>query len=156
MATGPWTHQTTETDAVGLYERATHLDRIPGTYPPDDTGSSGLAVMKAVKERGWIGSYHHAFSFRAVLAALQTTPVIAGVNWYTGFDHPQPDGLVRLTGTVRGGHEVCLVGCDLDTQTLRAVNSWGTGYGDHGYFTWTFADFRRLLGEKGDVTIPAA
>src|SRR5882762_1299376 len=30
-----------EDDAVSIYTRATHLDRIPGGYPATDTGSSG-------------------------------------------------------------------------------------------------------------------
>src|SRR5689334_9260234 len=30
--------------ALWLYERCTRLDRIPGHWPPDDTGSSGLAA----------------------------------------------------------------------------------------------------------------
>lgn len=154
MATGPWHHRCTERTAVLLYERATVLDSFPGSYPPDDTGSSGLAVMKAVQARHWITAYHHAFSFNDVLAALQTTPVIAGVNWYEGFDQPDPAGNVRIAGQVRGGHEVCVVGCDVDAQTIRAVNSWSAGWGDHGYFTWTYADFERLLSEQGDVTVP--
>src|SRR3974390_862685 len=44
----------TESDAVRLYSEATHLDNIRGNYPPDDTGSSGLAVAKAAKKEGWI------------------------------------------------------------------------------------------------------
>src|SRR5882672_8003142 len=31
-----------EADAVALYKTATRLDSVPGTYPPNDTGSSGL------------------------------------------------------------------------------------------------------------------
>lgn len=154
MASGPWTHKTTEKDAVTLYERATHLDGIAGVYPPNDTGSSGLAVMKAVRENQWIGAYHHCFSLHACLAALQTTPVIAGVNWYEGFDHPAPDGTVRIAGGVRGGHEVCLLGVDVEHNLIRAVNSWGSSWGDKGFFSWTWADFDRLLHEHGDVTVP--
>ena len=30
--------------AVALYSDATKVDAYPGTYPPDDTGSSGLAI----------------------------------------------------------------------------------------------------------------
>ena len=32
--------------AVKLYEDATVVDGYPGEYPPDDTGSSGLAICK--------------------------------------------------------------------------------------------------------------
>lgn len=154
MATGPWNHATSETDAVRLYERATHLDHAPGVYPPDDTGSSGLAVMKAVRELGWITAYHHCFSLAAVLTALQTTPVIAGINWYEGFDKPKANGRVEIAGSVRGGHEVCLVGVDVTASTVRAANSWGASWADHGYFVMSFDTLTRLLAEKGDATVP--
>jgi hypothetical protein len=41
-------HYLTETDAVAIYELATHLDGIAGnTYPPNDDDSSGLGAAKA-------------------------------------------------------------------------------------------------------------
>src|SRR3954452_5461840 len=43
--------------AVGLYEDATRVDGYPGVYPPDDTGSSGLAICKVLKKRGTIRGY---------------------------------------------------------------------------------------------------
>src|SRR5580765_8579725 len=49
----------TEQDAIDLYSVATVLDGYPGEYPPDDTGSSGLAVMKAAKKAGLISGYSH-------------------------------------------------------------------------------------------------
>lgn len=156
MATGPWHHRCTERTAIRLYSRATALDAFDGTYPPDDTGSSGLAVFKAVQEKRWIKSYQHAFSFDDVLIALQTTPVIAGVDWYEGFDHPDSAGLVHISGQVRGGHEVCLVGADVDKRQIRATNSWGPSFGDRGFFSWTFDGFATILAASGDVTIPIA
>src|SRR4051812_41536406 len=51
-----------EAFAVKLYEDATVLDGYPGTYPPDDTGSSGLAVCKVLKARGLITKYRWARS----------------------------------------------------------------------------------------------
>lgn len=156
MATGPWKIRTSERTAVQLYERATQIDAIAGAYPPDDTGSSGLAVMKAVSERGWVNAYHHAFGMHAALTALQQTPVIAGINWYEGFDRPDPHGRVAIAGAVRGGHEICLLGVDIVAKTVRAANSWGASWADHGYFTFSWADFDRLLHEQGDVTVPVA
>ncbi len=71
-----------EKDAVTLYEAATRLDPWPGSYPPDDTGSSGLAVAKACKNAGYITGYRHAFGLDQALAALQVGPVITGIPWY--------------------------------------------------------------------------
>lgn len=42
-----------ETGAVDIYSLATRLDGVTdGYYPPTDTGSSGLAVAKAMKQEG--------------------------------------------------------------------------------------------------------
>ena len=57
--------------AERLYRRATDLDPWPGSYPPDDTGSSGLAAAQASKEAGLIDSYSWIFNGTdGILAAL--------------------------------------------------------------------------------------
>jgi hypothetical protein len=141
-----------ESDAVTLYEKATHLDSITGSYPPDDTGSSGLAAMKAAKALGYITGYQHAFGLQHALEALVLAPVITGVSWYEGFDNPDSTGLVTISGSVRGGHEFEVVGIDADARTVRACNSWGSDWGDHGYFQFSWDTWDQLLHEQGDVT----
>jgi hypothetical protein len=143
-----------ENDAVGLYEEATHLDHFPGVFPPDDTGSSGLAVAKAARKRGWITGYRHAFSLHAALTALQSGPCIVGMAWLTGCDSPDETGLVHYEGDVRGGHEIELIGCDVDAQTVTFANSWGPGWGAAGYFSMSLGDFHTALKDGGDVTVP--
>jgi hypothetical protein len=75
-------------DVVGLYRRAIEVDSIEGAYPPDDAGSSGLAVMKAAKEFGLIKRYTHAFGLDHALKALAYAPVITCVNWYEASTDP--------------------------------------------------------------------
>jgi hypothetical protein len=147
-----------EPDAVEIYEKATLLDNVPGSYPPDDTGSSGLAVCKAAKQMGLLSSYRHAFSWTAALRALAQTPIIVGVSWYDSFDEPDARGFVSIgaDAQVRGGHEFELVGFDAEARTVHAVNSWGTHWGLHGRFTFSWDDLERLLSkaEQGDATVP--
>ncbi len=63
----------TEADAVTLYKAATRLDKIPGKYPPDDTGSSGLAVMKAAVKAKYIAGYSHRCAAPEFSASIGTT-----------------------------------------------------------------------------------
>lgn len=147
-----------ESDALDLYELATHIDTIHGVYPPDDTGSSGLAVAKAAKNKGYITSYRHAFSMDGALGALQVGPVITGVPWYEGFDNPDPDtGLVEIAGQIRGGHEFEILGFqlgnDVSSSLVVAENSWGADWGLSGRFKFTVSTWQRLLEQQGDVTI---
>jgi hypothetical protein len=153
----PKTPDLKEADAVALYSLATRLDSISGTYPPQDTGSSGLAVAKAAKQEGHITAYHHAFSIEEALSALQSKPVITGTEWFDGFDHPDANGLVVIAGEVRGGHEYVAVGFELagtlDESLVIFDNSWGTAWGKTGKFSYTVATWRQLLANQGDVTI---
>jgi hypothetical protein len=146
-----------EKDAVAIYSLATTLDGFDGDYPPDDTGSSGLAAAKAAKSLGYLSSYKHAFSIEEALAALQITPVITGVAWYEGFDNPNIHGLVSISGQVRGGHEFEVIGFQAgrneDESLVICENSWSKKWSLNGRFTFSVTTWRKLLDDDGDVTI---
>jgi hypothetical protein len=136
----------------GLYSAATHLDNIKGSWKPDDTGSVGLAGAKAAQKAGLISGYQHALSLDAALKGLGSLPCITGVNWYEGFDNPDSSGRVKISGSVRGGHEFCVYGIDAVNKLVWARNSWTAGWGLNGTFCFSFDDWGRLLDEQGDVT----
>lgn len=142
-----------ETQAVALYSAATRLDNVQGVYPPTDTGSTGVAVAKAAAKAGLISGYQHAFSLDSALKALAVSPLIIGVNWYEAFDTPDSTGRVKISGSVRGGHEFLLYGIDATSGRVLARNSWGTSWGVQGTFSFSFDDLGRLLDEDGDATL---
>ena len=151
----------TEADAVKIYSLATHLDNNPGSYPPDDTGSTGLALAKAGISLGYIDSYTHTFSFTALQAALETTPTINGTVWTKTMFKPV-NGLVKVgklaESNIAGGHEYLCCGIDFTEEVFEFRNSWGDqdawpGCKPGGYFAISFADYERLLAEQGDVTV---
>jgi hypothetical protein len=148
-----WDTDTNETQAVALYSAATRLDGVQGVYPPTDTGSTGVAVAKAAQKAGLISGYQHAFSLDSALKALAVSPLIVGVNWYEGFDTPNAEGLVEISGSVRGGHEFLLYGIDATRKRVLARNSWGASWGVKGAFAFSFDDLGRLLDEEGDATL---
>jgi len=146
--------QVDEDQAIALYSAATALDDYNGGYPPNDTGSDGLSAAMAAKAAGLISGYQHATSLDAALAALETQPVIAGINWYESFDYPLPSGFMTITdgAQVRGGHEVCLDELDVENRRVWLTNSWGGAWGLLGRACLDWDDFGRLLDEQGDVT----
>jgi hypothetical protein len=151
------THALDETFAVALYSLATDIDPYPGEYPPTDTGSDGLSVTKALKALGLVTSYTHAFSIDALNSALQNGPVIIGIPWLNSMFTPDSTGRLTVdpSSGVAGGHELEVVGVDLVAGMYELPNSWGTGWGENGYCFVAAADMAYLLGQQGDVTVPA-
>lgn len=140
--------------AVQLYSDATQIDEWEGSYPPVDTGSSGLAVAKVLKSRGWVSGYLHTFSFEDMQGALQFGPVMLGINWYTSFFYPDANGVVSIgNSSVAGGHEVVVDEIDMERELIGCTNSWGPDWGLGGRFYITFKDMARLLSEYGDVVV---
>lgn len=144
-----------EKDALDIYSLGTQLDEFPGQYPPDDNGSSGLAVAKAAQQMGLITEYRHAFSAQDGLSALMLKSIITGVNWYPEFDRPDPYGVVKLgtTSQPRGGHEFLINGYNAKNHMIRAINSWGPSYGVGGAFFFSLKDWEALLEQDGDCTV---
>lgn len=139
-----------------IYSRATETDPWPGNWPDDDTGSSGLDACKAAQQFGWISSYEWAFGLDECLAALVLSPVMVGMEWTSDMDSPDPTtGLVRVGGSVRGGHEFLLTGLDLRKKWVRCLNSWGHwGLNGKGIFFMTFEDLGEKLKNWGDAVVP--
>lgn len=161
LATDPFYSKTSrgslvldEAFAVEVYKDATRLDDFDGEYLPTDTGSSGLAVAKALKARGLISGYTHAFSLDDALKALQLGPVIIGINWYRNFFTPTKTGMISVgvNDYVVGGHEVLLDEVDVEKRIVGGTNSWGDSWGVNGRFYMTFDLLARLMLEDGDVT----
>lgn len=147
-----------ETYAVGLYSEASRLDGIPGYYPPTDGGSSGLGAAKALRRRGLITEYRHAFSIKGMLAALKRAPVIVGTVWLSGMSEPDRLGFAHLAGSVQGGHEYLCREYEpapkLSDGVLTFDNSWSASWGDGGRFRLYVREFAYLLSQQGDVTAP--
>lgn len=151
----------TEADALAIYGLATKLADPASFYPPNDTGSDGVHVAEAAEQLGYVDTYAHTFSFAALQAALEITPVIIGTTWTKTMFNPV-NGLVSVGAltddNIAGGHEYLGAGIDWAAQQIICRNSWGDqdawpGCKPGGYFAVGFADFERLLADQGDVTV---
>jgi hypothetical protein len=148
--------QAGEDFAVQLYSDATELDPYPGSYPPDDTGSSGLAICKVLKARGVIKGYRWARSPYGLLRLLQAGPVLQGMPWHEAFFTPDADGFIDADPTwpssnLAGGHEIEAIGVELDdsdafNSAIVYANSWGTGWGLEGRFKMRLRTYEQLTG----------
>lgn len=143
--------------AVRVYKLATQLDNITGSYPPDDTGSSGIGVAKALVKLGLAAKYTHAFSLDALKSALQTGPVMVGTVWLESMFDTDSEGYVKVDrkSPIAGGHEYVISAYNATTKSFRMDNSWGDGWGVRGSAWLLEADMQWLLSQQGDVTVPA-
>ena len=71
-------------------------------------------------------------------------PVVIGFSVYESFETQEvaSTGIVPspnlATERLLGGHAVLVVGYDTTTKRIIVRNSWGTGWGQAGYFTLPF------------------
>ncbi|SBW18567.1 hypothetical protein FDG2_0722 [Candidatus Protofrankia californiensis] len=154
LASAPSGHLLDETYAVDVYAYATDVDNVPGEYPPEDTGSTGLAVAKVLKHRGFIQRYRHAFGLRSTLSALQSGPVLLGTVWLEEMFQPTTDGELTPDGAQAGGHEIVLDEIDVERRRVWLTNSWSAEWGVDGraWLSWDHLGY--LLGQQGDVVVP--
>ena len=143
--------------AIKVYSRATQIDPWPGSYPPADTGSSGLAACKAQLEFGDITRYEWIFTGTAgIYAALRAgKPVGVGARWdHNMFDADPATGFIRAGGGVAGGHQWTVDGYRRRYDAFVGQCWWGHwGLGGTGRFLIKRAHLDELLADDGDAHV---
>lgn len=79
-----------------------------------------------------------------IIQALQEGPLTVGFDVYENFfDYEW--GIYSPSGMYLGGHGVVIVGYDAESRYWICKNSWGSGWGDNGYFKirWGKSHFGR-------------
>ncbi|MGF7229249.1 MAG: C1 family peptidase [Candidatus Saccharibacteria bacterium] len=71
-------------------------------------------------------------------------PFVSGISVYQSFESPTTNktGIIPMPGkgeTLLGGHAILVIGYDSTKQWFVCRNSWGTVWGDKGYFYLPFA-----------------
>lgn len=139
-------------DALRGYSIATGIDPFPYSWPPHDTGSSGLAAAKAAVQMGIAVEYVWYFTLEQILQGLQKHPISFGGYWYGdmfGATYTKP--IVRPTGSLEGGHQWVLSGYDAKEKLIAGECWWGKSFGRNGRFYIAVEDFRTLQEADGDA-----
>lgn len=156
---------------IDVYHAAQRIDPWPGgVYPgasPQYEGTSVLAGIKVLQQRGWFGSYRWAFSLQdLVLGVGHNGPAWMGSWWYGGMYNTDEAGFLHPTGGKVGGHSWLVRGVqivkrtrllpavwanvDLDASFALCRNSWGRSWGENGDFLLTLRDLETLLMDGGE------
>jgi C1A family cysteine protease len=116
------------------------------TQAPSATATADAAQYKIVK-------YHRVVNLNNLKVALsEGFPVVFGFKVYKSFESEEAAKTGRIPMPKKdeqflGGHAVLAVGY-LDkgkSGKLIVRNSWGDGWGDHGYCYMSYAVFKRLV-----------
>lgn len=138
-------------DADQFYSLATRLDPWEGSWPPDDTGSSGIAAAKAAQQLGKGGTYRHIFNGAdgVVQAIMDGWSVGVGTWWYTGMFERKNNWQIEPTGVKAGGHQYRMRGYDVSRDMLKG-RCWWNGFRD---FWIKREHLNDLLMDQGDAHV---
>lgn len=145
-------------DPYTIYKQAQLIDEWPG-QEPSYFGTSVRAGVKVLQKAGYISSYFWAFDgATAANHVLNVSPVILGVNWYSGMMRPNRHGYLELSGQIEGGHSVDWVGLNMTASNpdgtaghVTILNSWGLDWANKGRAKITLKDMDRLIREDGEA-----
>ena len=159
LTAGPISNRKMDFTEADLYAWAQQRDEWPGE---DYEGTSALGAMKALSEKGYVKEYRWALDADTLAAwILSTGPIMMGTNWHEEMENPDSAGFIHPTGAIRGGHEWCVVGVDLDKKcgdegvgAVRMAQSWGPGWGQKGRAWVSLQAIKALLAEQGDAVTP--
>lgn len=172
-------------DPIHVWNEAKKIDVWPDTNPGDSNGTSVSAAYDVVRTQGVcrvkkmvldargnptpVGSYgldpaegistnRWATTVDEMRTAVALgTPVVIGVDWYSGFDTPVKrknewwlPSLHEPLGSIRGGHAVCVYAVSDRRQAFKFKNSWGRDYP----LAWLpFDTMERLLHDYGEAAL---
>lgn len=134
-----------------LYAGAQREDQWPGE---DYDGTSALGLGKYLLGQGLVSEYRWCFGLDEVLTTLSHVgPVGIGVGWRSNMWDTDADGFLNVSGDDVGGHEVELVGVNVEDRYVVGTNSWGTTWGVGGRLLLTWEALGKLLDADGDAVV---
>jgi Papain family cysteine protease/Kelch motif len=112
---------------------ATSLDDVPPAATLSQAGVATIAQAVAINP-GSLDDMKNSIA--------NGWPPVIGVRFYQSSGWLNPSGAIGLPAPGdpgNGGHAIMLTSYDDAVQTFGFVNSWGTGFGQQGYGTLTYA-----------------
>ncbi|GJE16182.1 C1 family peptidase [Methylobacterium marchantiae] len=124
-----------------FYTKALAYAKKPGIgLEADFPYVPGNQPCRNIKPVVTVPRYQTAASQIARKQALQKGPVIGGFRVFQDFYTYRSGIYTHVTGDFLGWHAVCIIGYDDNDQCWIAKNSWGTGWGETGFFRIGFGE----------------
>jgi C1A family cysteine protease len=86
-----------------------------------------------------IAGWHYATTYAPTVDSLKSAlatygPLSTTMDVYSDFFYYTSGVYIQTSGTYQGGHAILIVGYDDAGQYFTVKNSWGTGWGEAGFF----------------------
>jgi C1A family cysteine protease len=109
---------------------------------PYTSGGGNTGTCKTVSGTKYnISAYSSCGSDAAIKSALnQGVPINTGMKVYDDFRYYKSGVYKHVSGSYLGGHAVCIVGYDDGGGYWIIKNSWGTGWGESGFFRMAYGE----------------
>lgn len=151
----PYTKAEAEAFAFDRYHQAQRLDEWAGE---DYEGSSVNGGAKAMRAQGYITGWRWHRTVDDIIDALITDgPQVLGSDWLTGMFNTDGHGLVKVAGSVAGGHCYCATGYYprwYGVEAVRCRQSWGPHWGINGDFYLPVDGLRSLWSDGAEAAMP--
>ena len=103
-------------------------DSVPCEEKCDDWELQAITIP----EWGWVTNFQNDVDI--IKSALFKQPLLAGFTVYQDFVSYKSGVYERTIDTLVGGHAVLIIGWDDDLECWICKNSWGSDWGEDGYF----------------------
>ncbi len=94
-------------------------------------------------------------SATAVKQAIMNGPLVTTLDVYDDFMSYKSGVYKHVTGAVDGGHAVSMIGWNDADQAWICRNSWGTSWGEDGYFEIAYTDISGVGNETWSFAVAA-
>ena len=139
---------TTTEDAGAVISTGFKVCKKQGVFPESMWGYVPENLYKTPSQACMdVGEKHQILKYSAVPRSLyafkftltQNKPIVIGISVYDSFEGESVSktGIVPMPKrkeSLLGGHAILVVGYDEEKQHFICRNSWGTSWGDKGYF----------------------
>lgn len=132
----------------------------PESYYPYTAanGTCGNAISGWQNNTSFITSWHYAGGTTSPTVdqikneLITYGPLVTTMDVYSDFYYYNGGVYKYTTGTLQGGHAILIVGYDDVGQYFIVKNSWGSGWGESGYFRIAYSELSSIV-YFGDWTI---
>jgi C1A family cysteine protease len=147
----------------GFTDLASNFLRNTGTaseicYPYTATnGNCSNACMNWENKAHKISEWGYVATTSPTVNAIKNAlylygPLVTSMDVYTDFFYYESGIYSYTDGILEGGHAVLIIGYDDPGQYFIVKNSWGTGWGEAGYFRIAYSEIDSVV-NFGDYTI---